>query len=102
MKLSESELQEIAGLHDFKVSTIKNNYVIAEEGDGSMVIFQATYERTSHARFPEDGKLRELNSEYFWMTAINQSIVPKPGIWDISLLPHSIIYTERPASHYIG
>jgi len=93
MKLSDSDVQELARTHDLKVSTIKKNYVIAEEGDGSVVIFQATYERTSHARFPEDGKLRELNSEYFWMTVINQSIIPKPGIWDISPLPYSTIYT---------
>lgn len=93
MKLSDSDIQEIARIHDLKVSIIKENYVFAEEADGSVVIFQATYERTSHARFPEDGKLRELNSEYFWMTVINQSIMPKPGTWDISPLPYSIIYT---------
>ena len=57
------------------------------------MIFQATYERTSNARFPEDGKLRDLNSEYFWLTVINQGIIPKPGVWDKSPLPYSIIYT---------
>ena len=93
MKFSDGDVQEIARIHGLEVSAIKKNYVIAEESDGVVVIFQATYERTSHARFPEDGKLRELNSEYFWMTVINQSIVPKPGIWDISPLPYRVIYT---------
>ena len=93
MKLTDKDIQNIAETHNLKVGTVKKNYVIAEEEGGGIVIFQATYERTSHARFPEDGKLRELNSEYFWMTVINQSIVPKPGIWNISPLPYSIIYT---------
>jgi len=44
------------------------------------VVFQVTYEGTSHARFPEDGKLRELNPGYFWTTVIRQSIMPGPDI----------------------
>lgn len=94
MKLTDTDIQNIAETHNLKVDTVKKNYLVAaEEDDGGIVIFQATYERTSHARFPEDGKLRELNSEYFWMTVVNQSIIPKPGVWDISPLPYSIIYT---------
>ena len=93
MKLTDTDIQTIAETHNLKVDTIKENYLVAEENDGSIVIFQATYERTSHARFPEDGKLRELNSEYFWMTVINQSIMPKPGVFNMSPLPYSIIYT---------
>jgi len=93
MKLTDTDIQNIAQAHNLKVGTVKEDYFIAQEDAGGIVIFQATYERTSHARFPEDGKLRELNSEYFWMTVINQSIVPKPGIWNISPLPYSIIYT---------
>jgi hypothetical protein len=93
MKLTDTDIQNIAETHNLKVGTIKENYLIAEEDDGGIVIFQATYERTSNARFPEDGKLRDLNSEYFWMTVISQSIIPKPGVWDRSPLPYSIIYT---------
>jgi len=93
MKLTDTDIQNIAETHDLKVGTVKKDYVVAEEDNGGIVIFQATYERTSHARFPEDGKLRDLNSEYFWMTVISQSIIPKPGVWDRSPLPYSIIYT---------
>lgn len=93
MKLTGEDIQNIAETHNLKVGTVKKNYVISEEDGYCIVIFQTTYERTSHARFPEDSKLRELNTEYFWMTVINQSIVPKPGMWNISPLPYSIIYT---------
>ncbi len=93
MKLSNADMQKIAKTHHWKVDTFKNNYVIAEQDDAGIVIFQATYHHTSHARAPEDGKLRDLNSEYFWLTVTNQSILPTPGVWDKSPLPYSIIYT---------
>jgi hypothetical protein len=93
MKLTDTDIDNIAAMHNLQPRTVKKNYVVAEEEDGGTVVFQTTYERTSHARFPEDGKLRELNSEYFWMTVINQSILPKAGVWDKTPLPYSIIYT---------
>lgn len=93
MKLSNADIQKIAKTQHWKVDTFKNNYLIAEEDDAGIVIFQATYHHTSHARPSEDGKLRDLNSEYFWLTVTNQSILPKPGVWDKSPLPYSIIYT---------
>ena len=93
MRLADADMQDIARTYHMKVRTFKENYVIAGADGGGIVVFQATYERTSHGRFPEDGKLRELNSEYFWMTVINQSILPKPSVWDKSPLPYSFIYT---------
>jgi hypothetical protein len=93
MKLSEPDIQRIADTHNITTNSFKRHYRIAKKGSGGIVVFQTTYERTSHARFPEDGKLRELNSEFFWMTVINQSIMPKPGEWARSPLPYSIIYT---------
>ena len=93
MKLSDKDMQNIADTHNMSIRSFKRNFVVAKEKSSGIVIFQTTYERTSHARFPEDGKLRDLNSEYFWMTVINQSIMPKPGQRQISPLPYSIIYT---------
>ena len=93
LKLTNAEIQDVAEHHNLAVNTIKKHYLIGQDGNSGIVIFQTTYDRTSHGRFPEDGKLRELNSEYFWMTVIDQSIMPKPGVWDRSPLPYSFIYT---------
>ena len=93
MKLSDQEMQSISEMHGMSIRSFKRYYVVASEKSAGIVIFQTTYERTSHARFPEDGRLREFNSEYFWMTVINQSIMPKPGQMSMSPLPYSIIYT---------
>ena len=93
LRLSNTDIENIAESHHSQAETLKKNYLVAEQDDGGIVIFQATYDHTSHARPPEDGKLRELNTEYFWTTVINQSILAKPGIWDKSPLPYSFIYT---------
>jgi hypothetical protein len=93
MKLSEADIREIAGSLKWRPDTFRKKYLVAEEKDGGIVIFKATYQRTPHAKPPEDGKLRELNSEYFWLTVTNQNILPKPGVWSRAPLPYSIIYT---------
>ena len=93
MKLTDSDIQNLAETHNLSLGSFQKHYLIAKENSGGIVVFQTAYERTSHARFPEDGKLRELNSEFFWMTVVNQSIMPKPGEWARSPLPSRIIYT---------
>ena len=93
LNLTNADIQHVAETHNLAVKTIKQHYLIAQDGDSGIVIFQASYDRTSHGRFPEDGKLRELNAEYFWITVTDQSIMPKPGVWDKSPLPYSFIYT---------
>ena len=93
MKLSNADIEQIAEANHWKPKTFRKNYLVAEQEGAGIVIFQATYDRTSHARLPDDGKMRELNSEYYWMTVINQAILPKPGIYDRSPIPYSAIYT---------
>lgn len=93
IELTEADLQNIAAMHRIEVEAIKKDYLIAEQGDRGIVIFCATYHHASHAKAPEDGKLRELNPEYFWLTVVNQSILPRPGVMDRSPLMYSYIYT---------
>jgi len=93
MQLTNADIEHIAESHKGKPDHIRKNYLVAKRHDGGIAIFQATYHHTPHARPTEDGKLRELNSEYFWMTVTSQNILPKPGIWDRPPLPYSIIYT---------
>ena len=93
MKLSEDDMRQLAETRNWKMATFKKNYLVAQEKRKGIVIFQATYHRTPHAKPSEDGKLRDLNSEYFWLTVTNQSILPRPGIWDRPPLPFNMIYT---------
>ncbi|MDY6839250.1 MAG: hypothetical protein SWH78_14895 [Thermodesulfobacteriota bacterium] len=93
LELTDRDVQQIAERHNLEAGSFEKNYFIAKQGGGGIVVFQTTYERTSHARPPEDGKLRKLNTEYSWLTVADQSIVPKAGVWNKPPLPYSIIYT---------
>jgi hypothetical protein len=93
LKLGKKEAATIAEANKIKLETLLRHYAVAEENEHPIVVFQASYERTSHGRPPEDGKLRDLNPEYSWITVVGQDIIPKPGEWARSPLPHSIIYT---------
>jgi len=93
MELTEEDVQDISKVHHLKTRSFAKNYFVARKDSGGIVIFQTTYGRTSHARPPDDGKLRQLNAEYSWATVAHQCIVPKPGVWDKAPLPCSIIYS---------
>jgi hypothetical protein len=93
MKLREGDMHDLAETQKWKLDTFRKNYVIGQEKRAGIVVFQATYQRTPHAKPSDDGKLRDLNSEYFWLTVTSQSILPKPGVWDKAPLPYNIIYT---------
>ncbi len=93
MKLTKADIEHIAESEQIQPSDIKKHYLIAKERSGGIAIFQTTYNHTPHAKPTEDGKLRELNSEYFWMTVTRQNILPKPNSWKKPPLPYNIIYT---------
>ena len=67
--------------------------MIARAGKQSVCIFQTTYAYTDQARPPDDGKLRDINPELYWLTVGGQHILPKPGVWKYPPLPLNLIYT---------
>lgn len=92
IKLDDDEINNICATYQIKKEMFANSYLIDKTTDGGVAIFQTTYSHTVHAQLPEDGKLRELNSEYFWMTVKNQHLIPRPEAWEKSPLPYSKIY----------
>ena len=80
------ELTDVEG-NPFNLSDLDGQVV-----DGGVAIFQTTYSHTVYAQPPDDGKLRELNSEYFWLTVKSQHLMPRPEAWEKSPLPYSKIY----------
>jgi hypothetical protein len=56
-------------------------------------IFQASYAFTNQARLPDDGKLRELAPDLYWLTVGNQHMLPKPGVWKYPPLSLNVIYS---------
>lgn len=86
-------LDQIAADNNIKPSTFKKNYVTARIKKQGVCIFQASYAQTSHARFPEDGKLREIKPDLNWLAVVDQHILPKPGVWKYPPIPINVIYT---------
>ncbi len=93
MKFSPKEVENIAEINGLTPQSFKKNYVIARQKGDSVCIFQATYARTSHSRPSEDGKLRDIQTDLYWLTVGEQHILPKPNIWKFPPLTINIIYT---------
>jgi len=93
VKFTKKEMNQIAEAHEISLQAFKKNYVIANEGHGGVCIFQATYMFTDHSRPPDDGKLRDINPDLYWLSVGGQHILPKPGVWNHSPLSQNIIYS---------
>jgi hypothetical protein len=98
IKFSAAEVAKLAQDHHLPLGTFTKNYAVATlSGKGKkkqyVCIFQATYAYTDHARPPDDGKLRELKPDPYWLTVGAQHILPKPGAWKYPPLPLNIIYS---------
>ena len=93
MKFSPKEILQIAESSGLSPQTFKKNYVVARDQKDYVCIFQATYARTSHSRPAEDGKLRDIKTDLYWLTVGEQHILPKPHIWKYPPQPINIIYT---------
>jgi len=94
MKFTDEEIAQICSDHEsVNIRTFKKNYVVAKEGKNSICIFQAAYSYTNHARPPEDGKLREIKPDLYWLTVGGQYIMPSPSAWEYPPLSFNLIYS---------
>lgn len=92
-KLTEKEVQQISSENNMATSAFKENYVIAKEGKHNIVLFNVSYEYTPPAKEPDDGKLRDLNSDLYWLTVGSELILPKPNVWKFPPLSVNRIYS---------
>ena len=93
VKFSKREISQIAGEHNMSVEEFIANYEVAREERHGIYILQVIYAYTSHARPPVDGKLREINSDLYWLTVGAQQILPKPYNWTSPPLQINLIYS---------
>ena len=92
-KLSRDELDAIAAENGLSLQKITKNYVVARQKRGYVCLLQVTYQWTSHARPPEDGRLRDIKPDLNWLTVGEQHILPRPNVWKYPPLPVNLIYT---------
>ncbi|MGD8213359.1 MAG: hypothetical protein PVH37_04060 [Desulfobacterales bacterium] len=93
MKFNSKDLEQILESKGLSPHIFKKYYMVAREKKDAVCIFQATYAQTYHSRPPEDGKLRDIKPDLYWLAVGGQHILPKPGVWKYPPLPINIIYT---------
>jgi hypothetical protein len=93
LKLTNAEMEIVAQTHQLSLNTFYKNYVVNRKGGFGICIFQATYSYTISARPPEDGKLREIKPDLYWLSVSGQHILPRPGIWKFPPLSMNVIYS---------
>ena len=93
LKLTNAEMESVAQIHHLPLNMFYRNYVVNRKGGFGICIFQGTYSYTNQARPPDDGKLRELKPDLYWLSVANQHILPRPGIWKYPPLPMNVIYS---------
>jgi hypothetical protein len=93
MNLNRSDLEAIAAENGLSPQKIIKNYVVARQKREYVCVLQVTYQWTSHARPPEDGKLRDIKPDLNWMTVGEQLVIPRPNVWKYAPLPVNLIYT---------
>lgn len=91
--LGKDEIAQICQENNLSSQSFQRKYVVHKDKKQSVCIFQATYSWTNHARFPDDGKLRDLKPDLYWQTVGSQHILPKPGVQNSAPLPYNIIYS---------
>ncbi len=93
MRLTTGEMEQVAERNNMPVRELKRFYMLDQNGRGGIFLFRVTYGHTSPAMPPEDGKLREIKPELFWITVKYQHLLPLPGIWEHPPLRVNLIYT---------
>ncbi len=86
-------MKQTAEDNNLALQTFKKNYMVSRNRKNGIFIFQATYSFTNPARSPDDGKLRELIPDLYWLTVGGQHILPKPGVWKYPPLSLNVIYS---------
>ncbi|MCU0599934.1 MAG: hypothetical protein MUE70_11845 [Desulfobacterales bacterium] len=94
VKLNDKEVSSLAEANAMSVIELNKNYRIAKQGRSGVFLFQTRYAYSSHALPPEDGKLRDLKPETYWLSVELQQILPKAKVWSHPPLKCNLIYTQ--------
>lgn len=93
IKLSKEDVSGLLKANKMNYALFQKRYVVNREKEDSVVIFLVIYARTPHSNPPPDGRLRELNPDFRWLTVEDQLILPLPHVPRARAIPYPTIYT---------
>lgn len=92
LPLPPEEVNRICHENNISRQDFEKYYVISKGQTYSVGIFEVTYTHTEHSQPPADGKLRDLNPDYRWLTVTNQLLLPNIPYVDRRPLQYKTIY----------
>ncbi len=91
-RLSNEEIKEIAETNGMTEEKFEKTYLFHRFKDYGVGLFQVTYVHTEYSTPPADGKLRELNPDYYWLVVDKQLLLPNFKQTDARPLVYKTLY----------
>ncbi len=93
LPLKNEEYKEIAAKAGLTSRRFSKCYILDKNNDSAVFIFRVIYSHTPPALPPDDGKMRDIKPELFWLTVKYEHILPLPGIRDADPIRVNLLYT---------
>jgi hypothetical protein len=93
LRLSNEEIAQVAKENGLTQEKFEKYYLFYRFKEYGIGLFQVTYVHTEHSIPPPDGKLRELNPDYYWLVVDKQLLLPVFKYADMRPLVYKTIYT---------
>jgi len=74
LRLTAREMSKVAEANNLRIRDFKKHYMVDKNGKAGVFMFRASYSPTTPAMPPEDGKLREIKPELFWLTRYTEAL----------------------------
>ncbi len=93
IRVSDADIKELSQEANMSTKAFSEAYLIDKnEKYGGVGIFLVSYKRNEHSLPPPDGKLRDLNPDFRWLTVDLQLLVPPPSNGDIRPVAFPRVY----------
>jgi len=93
LRITAREMSRVAEANNLLIRDFKKHYMVVKNGKAGIFMFRASYSPTGPAMPPEDGKLREIKPELFWLTVSAQHLLPRSDAWAYPPLNYNLIYS---------
>jgi len=93
MELSQEEIKRLSEVNNISKRSFSQNYLVDRIAKNGVGIFHTIYAPTLHSCPPDDGRLRDLKPDVFWITVDEQFLLPRPDVWKYPPIKYNVIYS---------
>lgn len=93
IRVSDADINELSQEANMTPKAFREAYLIDKnEKYGGVGIFLVSYKRNEHSLPPADGKLRDLNPDFRWLSVDLQLLLPPPSNGEVRPLAYPKVY----------